>query len=156
MHLGATDTGQQRGEQIDFLAGELLLRSALLVRLLVRQVRDTDISRTEGEVLVILSGGPRRITELAELEGIAQPTMTVLVKRLEANGWVRRRRLAGDARVALIAITDAGSAALGRFRRQFQLAMRSDLEGLPDEQLSALTAATAALGSFVDVLQNRI
>ncbi len=156
MYAGATNMRQERGEQIDFLTGELLSRSALLVRLLVKQVRNTDISRTEGEVLVILSGGPRRITELAELEGIAQPTMTLLVKRLERNGWVRRRRLAGDGRVAMIAITDEGSAALEQFRRHFQAAMRVDLEGLPDEQLSALTAATEVLGSFVEALQRRI
>ena len=47
------------------------------MRLLVKQVRSREISRTEMEVLSILSEGPRKITELTELEGIAQPTMTL-------------------------------------------------------------------------------
>jgi DNA-binding MarR family transcriptional regulator len=156
MYSPVTDRAVERGQQIDFLAGHLLSRSALLVRLLVKQVRNTDISRTEGEILAILSGGPRRITELAELEGIAQPTMTLLVKRLEGNGWVHRQRLAGDGRVVMVTITTDGSDALERFRAQFLAAMRADLEGLTSAQLAELTAATEALGAFVDVLQTRI
>jgi DNA-binding MarR family transcriptional regulator len=53
---------------------------------LVRQVRNPEISRTEGEVLTILGDGPRRVTDLAELEGLAQPTMTLLIKRLSERG----------------------------------------------------------------------
>jgi DNA-binding MarR family transcriptional regulator len=152
----AADPQAQRVQRVDHVASHLLSRAALLVRLLVKQVRNTEISRTEGEVLIILSAGPRRITELAELEGIAQPTMTVLVKRLQENGWVERQGLAGDGRVVMITITAAGSSALEDFRAQFLAAMRTDLEALSDEELEALTVATETLGSFVDVLQQRV
>jgi DNA-binding MarR family transcriptional regulator len=148
--------GSQRAEQIEHVSSELLARSALLVRLLVRQVRNTEISRTEGEVLVILSSGPRRITELAELGGVAQPTMTLLVKRLEDKGWVARKGLAHDGRVVIVSITQAGSAAMGAFRAQFLAAMRADLDELSDQQLSALCSATDTLGSFVEELQQRV
>jgi DNA-binding MarR family transcriptional regulator len=151
--MTASSAETTRAEQIDYVADNLLPRAALLVRLLVKQVHNTEISRTEGEALVILSGGPRRITELAELEGVAQPTMTLLVKRLERRGWAERERLAEDGRVALIRITDAGRIALEAFRSRFLAAMRSDLERLPSEQLTALSSAAEALGSFVDVLQ---
>jgi DNA-binding MarR family transcriptional regulator len=146
----------ERAERIDYVAEHLLSRSALLVRMLVRQVRNTKISRTEGEVLIILSDGPRRITELAELEGIAQPTMTLLVKRLQENGWVAREGLAADGRVVMITITDAGRAAVEAFRAQFMIAMRADLQELPDQQLTALCVATETLGSFVDELQKGV
>jgi DNA-binding MarR family transcriptional regulator len=145
-----------RTERIDYVAEHLLSRSALLVRMLVRQVRNAEISRTEGEVLIILSDGPRRITELAELEGIAQPTMTLLVKRLQENGWVAREGLAADGRVVMVTITDAGRAAVEAFRAQFLIAMRADLQELPDEQLTALCNATETLGSFVDELQKGV
>jgi predicted transcriptional regulator len=39
-----------------------------------------------------LGSGPRRITELAELERLAQPTLTQLVQRLEQQGFVNRER----------------------------------------------------------------
>jgi DNA-binding MarR family transcriptional regulator len=149
----AIRTAGERSEHLDLVAGALLPRAALLVRLLVRQVRNPEISRTEGEVLTVLGDGPRRVTDLAELEGLAQPTMTLLIKRLSERGWVTRDGLASDGRVVMVSITNAGRAALSDFRAQFLAAMRSDLERLSGEQLEALASATEALGSFLDVLQ---
>jgi DNA-binding MarR family transcriptional regulator len=144
-----------RAERLGYVAEHLLSRAALLVRLLVKQVRTGEISRTEVEVLSILREGPRRITELTELAGVAQPTMTLLVKRLQENGWVQREGLPDDGRVAMITLTDAGAAAQQRVRAQFLTAMRSDLQELSDQQLRELSAATETLGSFVDDLQQR-
>lgn len=144
-----------REGQVDFVAGHLLQRSSLLVRLLVKQVHDRQISRTDGEVLSTLSLGPRRVTELAELEGLAQPTMTLLIRRLERRGWVARTGVPQDGRVVLVQITEQGSAALERFRAQFLEALRGDIESLGEEELEELVAATRALGSFVDLLQQR-
>jgi DNA-binding MarR family transcriptional regulator len=150
------DSHTRREEQIDYLTDNLLSRAALLVRMLVKQVRNREISRTEGEVLSILRDGPRRVTELAELEGVAQPTMTLLIKRLEERGWVTRTGMREDRRVVMVALTQAGSAVEQAFRAQFLGAMRGDLEELSDEQIAALTSATQTLGSFVDVLHQRI
>src|ERR1700730_15167741 len=150
------DSHTQREEQVDYLTDNLLSRAALLVRLLVKQVRNREISRTEGEVLCILSDGPRRVPELAELEGVAQPTMTLLIKRLEERGWVAREGMPEDRRVVMVALTEAGTAVEEAFRAQFLGALRSDLEELSDQQLAALSSATEALDSFVDVLQQRI
>jgi DNA-binding MarR family transcriptional regulator len=110
-------------DEVDYVAEHLLSRAALLVRLLVKQVRSGEISRTEMEVLSILREGPRRITELTELEGIAQPTMTLLVKRLEEKGLVQREGLPDDGRVVMISLTRAGRAAQQKFRAQFLAAM---------------------------------
>ncbi len=148
-------TEKERAEQVDYVADHLPSRAALLVRLLVKQVRSREISRTEMEVLSILREGQRRITELTELEGIAQPTMTLLVKRLEEKGWVRRDGLPHDGRVAMISLTEAGRTAQEKFRAQFLAAMRADLQELSDQQLQALSAAAETLSSFVDDLQSR-
>jgi DNA-binding MarR family transcriptional regulator len=146
----------ERAEQLDYIAEHLLTRSAILVRLLVKQVRSREVSRTEMQVLSILSEGPRRITDLAELEGVAQPTMTLLVKRLEEQGWTQREGLPDDGRVVMISLTAAGGAAQHKFRAQFLAAMRTDLQELSDEQLRALSEATETLDSFVDDLQQRM
>jgi DNA-binding MarR family transcriptional regulator len=155
MSMVTMSSHAQRDEQLAYVAEHLLTRSAILVRLLVKQVRSREISRTEMQVLGILSEGPRRITELAELEGVAQPTMTLLVKRLEDNGWTQREGLPDDGRVVMISLTEAGSAAQRKFRAQFLAAMRADLQELSDEQLHALAAATQTLDSFVEDLQQR-
>jgi DNA-binding MarR family transcriptional regulator len=145
----------ERAERVDYVAEHLPSRAALLVRLLVKQVRSREISRTEMEVLSILTEGRRRITELAELQGLAQPTMTLLVKRLQEKGWVRREGVADDGRVVIISLTDAGAAAQQRLRAQFLAALRADIQDLPDRQLKELSIATRTLSSLVDDLRQR-
>jgi DNA-binding MarR family transcriptional regulator len=145
----------QRAELLQTIAEQLPSRVAVLLRLLVKQMSRSDISRPEVEVLAILVDGPQRITELTELMSTAQPTMTLLVKRLESKGWVSRAQVAADRRAVLITITSAGTAALGTFRAQAVAAMRADLGGLSDRQLRELAAATDALSRFVDQLQRR-
>jgi DNA-binding MarR family transcriptional regulator len=149
----AEDT--DRAEQVEYVADRLLARAAVLVRLLVRQVHSSEISRTEMEVLSILTEGPRRITDLTELEGTAQPTMTLLVKRLQEKGWVQREGVPDDGRVVMVSLTEAGTAAQQKFRAEFQAAMRTDLLELSDDRLQALSGATETLSSFVEDLQQR-
>src|SRR4051812_14040182 len=101
----------RRAERIEYVADQLLPQAATVARLLTKQVKG-GLSRTEAGVLRTLVASPRRITELAELEGLAQPTMTLLVQRLEQRGWVERNRHPGDGRVVLVSLTDAGSTTL--------------------------------------------
>jgi DNA-binding MarR family transcriptional regulator len=155
MLMTSTIREAERGKRVDYIAEQLPSRAAVLVRLLVKQVRSREISRTEMEVLSILREGPRRITELTDLEGIAQPTMTLLVTRLQNKGWVEREGLPEDGRVVMVRITEAGSTAQQRFRAQFLAAMRTDLQELSDPELKALSAATDTLSSFVEDLQRR-
>src|ERR1700745_922501 len=100
----ATTVALSRSDMIDYVSTRLLPGAGLLVRLLVREVGG-ELSRTEVGLLSTLSGAPRRITERAELEGLAQPTMTNLVKQLEKQGLVRRDRQTTDGRVVLVNLT---------------------------------------------------
>jgi DNA-binding MarR family transcriptional regulator len=141
-----------REQLLDYIASHLLQRASLVTRLLVRRSGQV-LSRTEGGVLSTLNGGPRRITELAELEGLAQPSMTLLVRRLEERGWVTRDRQPDDGRVVLISITEVGVTALEEFRVEYRSVLRAHIGTMSDEQLTALENATETLGSLVDVLQ---
>src|SRR3954468_7856344 len=135
MNPPTTSPKAVRAERIEHIADHLLGHVALLTRLLIREVRG-DISRTEAAVLRTLTGGPRRITELADLEGLAQPTMTLLVQRLEQRGWVKRERDPDDGRVVLVSLTDAGRTTLEGFRAQVLAALRSQLDAMPDEEIA--------------------
>jgi DNA-binding MarR family transcriptional regulator len=152
MTAAASNPDGDRADRIDYVADHLLLQAGALVRLLVRESA-SEITRSEAGVLFTLSRGPRRITELAELEGLAQPTMTALVKRLERRGCVQRERPPDDGRVVLLSLTRAGTAALEAFRAHVGAAVRADLDVMTDEQIAALEAATRALGTLVDALQ---
>jgi DNA-binding MarR family transcriptional regulator len=143
-----------RTEQIGYVSSELLPRAALLTRLLFRDLGG-DLSRTELGLLRTLSDGPRRITELAELEALAQPTMTILIKQLEQRGLVRRERRSDDGRVVLVDLTERGHGALEDYRGRLSAVLGGYLAEIADEQVEALATATEALAQLVDVLQQR-
>jgi DNA-binding MarR family transcriptional regulator len=141
-----------RAQAIDEIARALPQRAALVTRLFVRQA-PSELSRTEAGLLSTLSRGPRRITELAGLEGLAQPTITLLVKRLEERGWVARERDGADGRAVLVALTDAGRAALEGLRAQISAALHERVADMSDADVDALRAATDALETLIDALQ---
>src|ERR1700756_2724770 len=116
-----TTTTTTRDEQTSYVASQLVPRAALLTRLLGRHLRGP-LSRPEIVVLNALQGGPQRITDLAELEGVAQPTMTQLVNRLERQGLVSRERQRDDGRVVVVSTTETGIVALDGYRDQITVA----------------------------------
>jgi DNA-binding MarR family transcriptional regulator len=142
----------ERSDRIDYVSSQLLPRAALLCRQLLGEL-GCEFSRTEVGLLHTLSDGPRRITELAELERLAQPTMTLLVKRLERQGLVDRERQADDRRVVLVSLTEAGATALENFRTRASEALGAHLAEMPDDQVEALAAATQTLAHLVIHLQ---
>jgi DNA-binding MarR family transcriptional regulator len=89
--------------------------------------------------------GPRRITELALVEGVAQPSMTNLVANLERDGFVERRSDPDDRRVALVTITGTGADYLKNRRRLATGSLEQLLDKLPDTEAAALAAAVDAL-----------
>jgi len=149
----ATNPATDRARQIDHVSSQLLPRAVLVTRLLVNELGGA-LSRTDVGLLNTLSEGPRRITELAALERLAQPTMTQLVKRLERQGLVARERQADDARVVLVSLTEAGSAAFADFRARASAALGAHLAEMSDADVEALGAATDALAHLVTHFQD--
>jgi len=141
-----------RDEAIERVATTLLPQASLLQRLVAKRACWT-LTRSEGSVLSTLSAGPQRITTLAELEGLAQPTVTIMIKRLEVRGWVARCRDDGDGRVVVVSITAQGSEALESFREQYRALLRTEMAAMNDEQVAELVLATEALAAMVDALQ---
>jgi DNA-binding MarR family transcriptional regulator len=106
---------------------------------------DGELSRTSASVLNMLSDKPRRITELAAAQSVAQPTMTVAVQRLEARGLVTRERATDDRRATNVVITDEGRTTLAARRQARAGELQARLAGLTPAQRKALAAALPAL-----------
>ncbi|MER7183302.1 MarR family winged helix-turn-helix transcriptional regulator [Streptomyces hyaluromycini] len=85
--------------------------------------------------------GPIRLTALAAAEGIAQPSMTALVHRLEDQGLATRVGHPGDGRVRLVAITDAGRELMAERRRAQRARVSDMLASLPEQDVRALGEA---------------
>jgi DNA-binding MarR family transcriptional regulator len=143
-----------RSDQIDYVSSQLVARAAILTRLLLRQLGG-ELSRTEVGLLNTLNAGPRRVTDLAELEGLAQPTMTTLVKHLEQQGLVTRERQTDDGRVVLVNLTKAGGVALADYRAQVSGVLGAYLAEMSDRQVEALATATETLEQLATLLQQR-
>ncbi len=132
----------------------LLARASLLTRLLLR-VGSRELSRAEAGLLATLEDGPRRVTELAETEALAQPTVSQLVDRLARRGLVQRARCAEDGRAVLVSSSPEGRRQLAATQAQYRALMRETMNGLDDDELAELAAATRTLGRLIETLQAR-
>lgn len=105
-----------------------------------------DLSLTSLSTLSTLSRtGPRRITDLAVVEGVAQPSMTALVNALERSGLVERHRHPDDRRVVLIVLTEAGADRVRTRRRATAQMFTQLIDKLPEAEATALRYALPAL-----------
>ncbi len=105
-----------------------------------------DMSLTSLSALATLNRlGPRRITDLAASEGVAQPSVTAMVTMLERAGFVERRRDPDDKRVVMVAITEAGSAYVRARRAAGAQAFSEALDKLSPEEAATLEAAVPVI-----------
>jgi DNA-binding MarR family transcriptional regulator len=143
-----------RADAVDVVATTLLRRSSLLMRLLTG-FGARELSRTEAGLLLTLLEGPKRITELAETEALAQPSVTKLVDKLQQRALVVRERSASDGRVVLVSISPEGREQVEASRIQVQALMRDTVAELSDGELAELVAASETLGRLIETLQQR-
>ena len=115
-----------------------------------------EISLTAASTLSTLDRtGARRLTDLAVIEGVTQPSMSVLVTGLEQAGLAERRPDPADKRVVLVTLTPAGADYI-RARRRAGAATFADLiDKLPDDQAAALAAAVPAMNRLRELDSDR-
>ena len=129
------------------LADRLHSAAIHLLRRLRREAARTGLSGPRLSALsVVVFAGPLTLGELAAAEQVKPPTMTRLVRALEARGLVTREGDENDGRVVRLRATAKGRSlmAQGRARR-----VRALAEGLRTLE----GAERAALGEAVDVLE---
>lgn len=104
------------------------------------------------EVLLmdLATHGPRTQVQLAGGIGCEPPSVTGMVRKLEAAGFVGREQKPGDARAVVVSLTPAGHDLMCRLRAAWHELARQTVAGfdaLPADQLAAvLTALAGSLG----------
>ncbi|XAS64938.1 MarR family transcriptional regulator [Micrococcaceae bacterium Sec5.8] len=92
-------------------------------------------------MLVLWEEDPRSVRGLGEELGLDSGTLSPLLKRLESQGFVERRRSAADERRVEVFLTDAGSALSAR------------AAGLPQQLADAAGLAPAELDQLRGTLE---
>jgi DNA-binding MarR family transcriptional regulator len=89
--------------------------------------------------------GPLTLGELAEREGLAKPSITKIVGRLEERGLVERCIDASDRRVCRVETTAAGEALLAESRERKDAWLAARLAHLDEDRRTRLAAAIEIL-----------
>lgn len=124
---------------------------------LLRGVRKEDVRSGIGParlsaLSVLVFAGPMRLTDLANAEQVKLPTMTKIVSGLEANGLVKRRAEAGDARAVKLEPTPRGIKLLQEGRRRRVQRFARALEGSAPEELDVLSRAAVLIEKVASTL----
>jgi DNA-binding MarR family transcriptional regulator len=89
--------------------------------------------------------GPLALGELARLEGVKAPTMSRLVKAMQAEGLVAVASPPGDARRIAVSATPRGRKLLLAGRDRRLAALRQALKGASRDELAALATVVGLL-----------
>src|SRR6195952_6087064 len=104
---------QVSGEDVAALRGAVLIRA----RRLRHQQAGDELSPSESAVMGRIGrAGPMTPGQLAKSEHVQPPSMTRIIERLEARGFLRRDPDPGDRRQVLVSRTQAGNNFVERSR----------------------------------------
>lgn len=110
-------------------------------------VREAGLGSLEWRVLATLSDqAPVSIGQLAQEVLSQQPTVTKLVQRLQASGWVRLANDPKDQRRTLVRITSAGQRKVDPLIAQSRAHEALALAGLSEAEVQRLKAQLRRLG----------
>jgi DNA-binding MarR family transcriptional regulator len=120
---------------------------------LLRRLRRADLAAgLSGPQLsalsVIVYGGPLTLGELAAAEQVRPPTMTRIVRDLEAARLIRRDADKNDRRVARVQASPAGARLLKQGRNRRVLLLAQWISTLSDLEYEAIEEAVAILEKF--------
>lgn len=142
--MGASESGERQGE----LASRLHSLAIHLLRWVRREDAETGLGPARLSALsVLVFGGARNLGQLAAAEQVSAPTMSRIVKALEAEGLVRRERDPSDGRGVVVTATRSGRAVLEAGRARRVARVDELLAGLDAAALEAVANAVAAVES---------
>lgn len=135
---------------------ELYLALGRVSRAVRRDAPDSPVGHGALSALATLAaGGPMRLGELSEAEGISAPSTTRIMALLEQLDLARRTPDPADRRASLVTATKAGRALLGRGRAARMTALRRRFDDLASEDQQVLLAAVGPLQALAALPRER-
>ncbi len=132
------------------VAQHLMFISGYVHRLLRNEAKKLNLRWTALMVLkdLQLLGAVSRRT-LADIEQVTAPTMTVLIRQMEARGWIQKESHDADARVSLVVITPEGRKELKKSGQLLRQRLEEELDALPAPLLQNLQVNLGALAAVI-------
>ena len=135
-------------EDIAALRGAVLI----LARRLRHQQAGDELSPSESAVMGRVGrAGPMTPGQLAKSEHVQPPSMTRIIERLEARGYLRRTPDPHDRRQVLVSRTDAGDDFVERSRAVRTAWLTQQVSKLEFDDQRLIAAAAAALTRLAEL-----
>ncbi|WP_299560948.1 MarR family transcriptional regulator [uncultured Mycolicibacterium sp.] len=147
-----------RAEVLTRLTAELRMQALRSVMLHSAVAARLGITVTDFNCLNVLSlEGPQTAGRLAERTGLTRGgAVTAMIDRLEAAGYVRRRRDPADRRRVLVELEESATARIAPLFAEFGASVDEYLDGYPTDQLRLLLHAVADLNDRVAAATARL
>jgi len=109
----------------------------------------------EALLLELARTGPMIQAQLSEALGCEPPSVTLMTRKLEASGHVRRKPAPSDKRASIVELTGSGEALAAQVRQLWCALAEETVTGLPPETAAGLPAILNTLTGNVDTRHPR-
>jgi DNA-binding MarR family transcriptional regulator len=104
----------------------------------------------EALLLELARTGPMIQAKLSEALNIEPPSVTLMTRKLEASGHIRRSPAPSDKRASIVELTDSGSALADQVKEVWCALAVETVVGLSDQAVAELPGILATLSDNVD------
>lgn len=104
----------------------------------------------EALLLELARTGPRIQAQLSEALGCEPPSVTLMARKLEATGHIRRKPAPSDNRASIVELTDSGKALTEQLKQLWRALAAETVRGLPTETVAELPEILRTLAANVD------
>lgn len=94
--------------------------------------------------------GPSIQAQLSEALGCEPPSITLMTRKLEAAGYVRRKPAPADKRASIVELTDSGKALADQVKQLWCALAEETVTGLPAETVAELPGVLTTMTASVD------
>ncbi|OIV39544.1 MarR family transcriptional regulator [Mangrovactinospora gilvigrisea] len=109
----------------------------------------------EALLLELARTGPMIQAKLSGALAVEPPSVTLMTRKLEAAGHVRRVPAPGDRRASVVELTEGGAALVERVKELWCGLAEETLAGVPDATAAELPALLRTLAGNVDARRGR-
>ena len=139
--MGSDDSpGDGDGDGVMGVVPALVRSSFLIERVYAESARQHGITPQQGVLMCVLMAGELGMTDLGATLGLAKSSLTGLVNRTEANGFVARSTDPADTRAVTVRLTAAGDAVVQKFYTETCRRVDDLARGLSAEDRAALAS----------------